>query len=68
MSEFADKIRTLGIIGSTPPARTIRNPDGRSIGVSRTDDNNAVVTERDSGTDVTIRPRSVSVMINPGRL
>lgn len=60
MSEFSDKIRTLGIIGSRPPRVTEgRDQQGRRYRAT-TDDLGNVTTEYDDRQDVTIRAATVT--------
>jgi hypothetical protein len=63
MSDFSDKVRTVGVVGRTPTSRDVRDGDGRLVGRETVDENNTIITERDNGVDVTIRPKPASVKV-----
>lgn len=63
MSDFSDKVRTVGMIGGTPTSRDVRDSDGKLIGRQTVDENNTIITERDTGVDVTIRPEPANVKV-----
>lgn len=63
MSEFAERARTIGVVGSRSGDRSedVRDASGRVVGKATTDDLGTTVTVRDDGQDVTVRPRTVQV-------
>lgn len=59
--EFADKVRSLSIIGSRSgdKVRDLRDHEGKVIAKETTDQNNTIITERDNRLDIVVRPRTV---------
>lgn len=64
MSEFAERARTIGVIGSGSGDHheDVRDASGRVVGKATTDELGTTVTVRDDGQDVTIRPLPVRVV------
>lgn len=62
MSEFSDKIRTIGFVTSRGQRRSadVTNDDGQVVGLSHVDDLGNVVTEYTDRQDVTIRTATVA--------
>lgn len=58
MSEFADKVRSLGVLSGGRTRDRVRDirRDGKVIGKSTTDQNNGTTDTYDNRQDVTIRP------------
>lgn len=63
MSDFADKVRSLGFVGSKPGIQDVRDASGKLVGRSVTDDNNTTITERDTGVDVVVRPKPANIRV-----
>jgi hypothetical protein len=62
MSEFADKVRSLGVTTSRSHVETIRR-DGKIVGKDIHDEAGNTTHVRDQGQGVTIRPETVHVKV-----
>jgi len=64
VSEFAERARTIGVVGSGSGDRheDVRDASGRVVGKATTDELGTTVTVRDDGQDVTIRPNPARVV------